>query len=328
MSYELFFYIFLLVIGVIVLIKSGFYVVRSLIDIAHFLNVSEFSTAFILMAVATSLPEFGIGINAALNKAPLISLGNILGGNILVLSFVLGLIILIDGNFKIKKHSPAHSSWFNFFLAISPIVFLFDGELSRFDGLILISLFGINLARLFKFRAIFHHHRFLPSFISHFKNRPDGLKLNYFFKNLLIFIVSTGILLLSAYLIVKSVNTVSLKLGFPQMLIGIFAVALSTTLPELSFGIKAALSRHEEMSLGNLLGTTVFNSTWILGIVSLISPIKITEPISFWISAVTMVLVVFLANLFLKARDSLNRWEGALLILIYLVFVAVQIIWR
>ena len=329
MSYELFFYIFLLVVGVIALIKSGFYVVRSLISIAHFLNISEFSAAFILMAIATSLPELGIGVNAALNKAPLISLGNILGANILVLSFVFGLMILIDGNFKIKKHSPAHSSWLNFFLAISPIVFLFDGELSRLDGLILISLFGVNLARLFKFKAIFHnHHRFWPSFVSHFENRPDGLKISYFFKNLLIFVVSVGILLFSAYLIVRSVNAVSLRFGLPQMLIGIFAVALGTTLPELSFGIKAALSRHEEMSLGNLLGTVVFNSTWILGIVSLISPIKITEPISFWISAVTMVLVIFLANLFLKSRDSLNRWEGAFLILIYLVFVVVQIIWR
>src|SRR3989344_8136464 len=189
MSYELFFYIFLLAAGVVALVKSGFYAVRSLIGIPHFLNVSEFSMAFIVMAAAASLPEFGVGINAAFNKTPLISLGNILGANILVLSFVFGLMILIDGNFKIKKHSPAHSSWLNFFLAVSPIILLFDGELSRLDGLILIFLFGVNLARLFKFRAIFHHHRFWPSFVNYFEKRPDGLSASYFLKNLMIFVV-------------------------------------------------------------------------------------------------------------------------------------------
>ena len=78
------------------------------------------------------------------------------------------------------------------------------------------------------------------------------------------------------------------------------------------------------MSLGNLLGTVVFNSTLILGIVSLISPIRIENGVSFWVSAGVMILIIFLANLFLKTRDSLNRLEGLLLILIYFVFAIIS----
>ncbi len=312
-----------MVIGIFAIIRSGFYVVRSLVNLARFLKVSEFTLSFILMAAATSLPEFGIGINAAFNDASLISLGNILGANILVLSLILGVMILIEGKLMLKKHSSAHSSWFNFFLTISPIILLIDGNLSRFDGLILIALFILNLNRLLKFKEIFNHHR-IRHFADENKYRPNDLNTIYFFKNLFIFISAIGILLFASYLIVKEVEIFSLKFGIPEMLAGIFIIALGTTLPELSFGIKAILSRHGEMSLGNLLGTTVFNSTLILGTVSLISPIKIEDGVSFWIGAGAMILTVFLANLFLKTRDSLNRLEGLLLIFIYFVFAIIS----
>ncbi|MEK7657999.1 MAG: sodium:calcium antiporter [Patescibacteria group bacterium] len=321
--YELYFNILLIAVGIFALIKSGAYVVKALINIAHFLKISEFTLSFILMAAATSLPELGIGLNAAFNNTPLISLGNILGANILVLSLILGAMILIEGNLTLKKHSPAHSSWFNFFLAISPVILLIDGDLSRFDGLILIALFVLNLGRLLKFREIFNHHR-VKHFLNGDEHRLADLNTSFFLKNLFIFILAIGVLLLSSYLIVKGVEIFSLKLGIPEILIGIFIVALSTTLPELSFGIKAILSRRNEMSLGNLLGTVVFNSTLILGIVSLISPIRIENGVSFWVSAGVMILIIFLANLFLKTRDSLNRLEGLLLILIYFVFAIIS----
>ncbi len=124
MTYELYFNILLIVIGIFALIKSGAYVVKSLINIAHFLNVSEFTLSFILMAFATTLPEFSIGISASLNKQPLISLGNIFGSNILNLTLILGLITLIAGKITIDEKDKIHKSWLNFFLAISPIIVL------------------------------------------------------------------------------------------------------------------------------------------------------------------------------------------------------------
>lgn len=327
MSYEISFNLLLIAVGIFLLLRSGFYVINSLVNIARFLRLSEFTVSFILMASATSLPEFGIGLNSALSGNPLISLGNILGANILVLSFVLGFMILINGNLALKKHSPAHSSWLNFFMAISPVILFFDETLSRFDGFLLMGIFAFNLMRLMKFRATFaRHHHFWSGFIERFKNHPAKLNFGFFLKNLTFFCLAVGVLLFSAFLTVKGIKNISSVFSISQIVIGLFVLALSTTLPELSFGIRAVLSRREEMSLGNLLGTSVFNSTLILGMVSFISPIKIQADISFLTSVVAMVLVVFLANLFLKTRDSLNRFEGAILIFVYLVFAAVQLI--
>ncbi len=326
MSYDLVVNLLLIVIGIFVLIRSGIYIVKSLVAIAHFLNVSEFTLSFILMAFATTLPEFAIGVNAAVNNQPLISLGNILGANILNLSLTLGLITLIAGKLTIKSYSLAHRSWFNFALGISPILFAIDGEISKIDGLALIILFFLHISRLFHLREIFHHKKnFWLSLVNNFGHRPDGLGIKYFFKNLFIFIAGAGLLLLSANLAVKGAKAISLDLGVSEIIIGIFIVALGTTLPEIVFGIRAAISKNKELSLGNLFGATVFNSTWILGVVSLISPIKIQMSLSFWISAATMILVLFLANLFLSTRGEITKREGIGLILIYILFVAFQI---
>lgn len=319
----------ILAAGIFVLIKAGVFAVKSLVKIAHFLNVSEFTLSFLLMSFATTLPELGISLNAALSGKPLLALGNSFGSNILNLSLILGLVVLASKSVIIDRSSPSHhhKTWLTFFVGISPAILAFDLGLSRTDGFILIIIFFLYLARLFNLKAIFEHRKsFWFSFINHFEHRPDSLGFKYFFKNFFIFIASAFILLASAYFVVAAAKTISFEIGISEILVGVFIIAIGTSLPELSFGIRAALGKHEGLSLGNLFGATAFNSTLILGLVALISPIKIIDSVSFWLSAAAMVLVLFLANLFLRTRDSVSRREGAILIGVYVLFVAAQII--
>jgi cation:H+ antiporter len=326
MSYELALNFLLIAIGIFVLIRSGVYIVRSLVEIAHFLRVSEFTLSFILMAFATTLPEFAIGINSAFSGQPLISLGNILGANILNLSLTLGLVALISGQLIISnrpKEIAASHHWFTLILGAAPLILLIDLKLSRFEGLILILLFLIYLTKLFNLRGILNNRK--SFWLSRF-HELGGLGIKNFFKNLLIFVVAAGFLLFSASIIIKGAQIISLKIGMSQLLAGVFVVALGTTLPELVFGLRAAFRRHPGLSLGNLFGATALNSTWILGIVALISPIKIEAPLPFFVSAVFMILILFLANLFLQTRQSISRKEGSFLVSVYLLFIVIQII--
>lgn len=329
MNYEIILNFIILAAGIFVLIRAEVFVVKSLVKMAHFLNVSEFTLAFILMSFATTLPEFAIGLNSAFSGEPLISLGNIFGANILNLSLVLGLVALISKSMIIDRSSPSHhhKTWLTFFVGISPVILLLDKELSRLDGLILIIVFFLYLSRLFHLKEIFEHRKsFWISFIDRFEHRVDGLGLKYFFKNFLIFIVSVSIVLFSAFFVVNAAEAISFKIGISELLVGVFVVAFGTTLPELSFGIRAALKKHEGLSLGNLFGATAFNSTWILGLVALIHPIKVADSASFWLSVGAMVLVLFLANLFLRTRDAITHREGIILIGVYILFVISQII--
>ncbi len=194
--------------------------------------------------------------------------------------------------------------------------------------MILIGLFFLRLVRIFKISEIIRHRRdFWRTFINYFNGREDGLGIKYFFKNSVIFSLAVGFLLLSSFLVISSVGKISLKIGISELLISIFIIALGTSLPELFFGIRAALSKNQELSLGNLYGASVFNSTWILGLTALIYPIKIIEINSYYFTAAAMILVLFLANLFLWTFKKISRREGAVLILIYLLFLIIQIIY-
>ncbi len=278
------------------------------------------------MAFATTLPEFAIGLNSAFSGQPLISLGNILGANILNLSLTLGLVALISGQLTISnrpKEIAASHHWFTLILGAAPLILLVDLKLSRLEGLILIFFFLIYLTKLFHLREILRNRK--SFWLSHF-HEFSGLGIKNFFKNLLIFVVAVGFLLFSASIIIQGAQNISLKTGMPQLLVGVFIVALGTTLPELVFGLRAAFRHHPGLSLGNLFGATALNSTWILGIVALISPIKIEAPLPFLISAIFMILTLFLANLFLQTRNAISRKEGLVLVLIYLLFIVVQII--
>ena len=328
MDYEIAFNFLLLIVGIFILVRSGIYIVKALVNITHFLNVSEFTLSFILMAFATTLPEFGVGISSALSGQPMISLGNVFGSNILNLSFILGLIVLISGKLESNGEITAHRGWANFFFGISPIILLLDLELSRIDGLILIGLFFLQLVRIFKISEIIQHRRdFWKTFINHFNDREDKFGIKYFLKNIMIFSLASGFLLLSSSIIISSIEKISFKVGVSELLLSIFIVALGTSLPELFFGIKAILSKNYGLSLGNLYGASVFNSTWILGLTALIYPIKIIETNSYYFTAATMILVLFLANLFLWTFKKISRREGIVLLLIYLSFLIIQIIY-
>ncbi len=326
MSYEIAFYLLFLALAVAVLIRSGVYIVHALVGIAHFLNISEFTLSFILMAIATSLPELGVGINAALSGNPIISLGNIIGANIVVLSLVLGLILVFVGKMKVNSDISAKAHWFNFALAISPFPLLYDGVLSRFDGAFLMALFAVNVTVLMRARALHPSEPHVwESLLRHFSRaQQHGLAFHGFIKDILVFTVAMGFLLGSSFFVVYAAEHISFAFDISPLFVGIFIVAIGTTLPELTFGVKAALSHHGELSLGNLFGTVVFNSTWILGMVALLQPIVVSDHFSFWISAAYMALVVLCAHVFLRTGYALTRKEGVFLILLYFFFVFIQ----
>lgn len=324
MSYEIAFYFLVMAAGVFVLIRAGVYIVHALVRIAHFLKLSEFVLSFVLMAIATSLPELGIGINAALSGDPLISLGNVVGANIIVLSLVLGVVLILGGTVKIGSDVSLHAHWIHFLLAISPLLLFYDGVLSRFDGVILMILFVVATILMFRARSPHVSPRVHEAFLRHFSPASYERAFHRFLRDVFVLIVSLALLLGSAFSVVYAAEYLALSFGASSFLIGALVVAIGTTLPELTFGIKAVMSRHGGLSLGNLFGTVVFNSTWILGMVSFLHPIVLTNPFSFFIDAAFMIFVMFCAYFFLLTGKVLTRAQGVFLVALYLVFLFVQ----
>lgn len=306
-------YALIFIIASLVLIKSSAVLVRALVNIARFMRWSEFLVSFILIGIATSLPELFVGISSAFNNASALSLGNIIGSNIVNLTLVAGIIILFSRGIKIKSKIIQRDVWIVFGLAVLPILFLLNKTLSRFEGLILLGLFAGYLIYLVRRK------KESPKILNNFSEIKTVLK------SIIIFIISLVLLLASAWLIVYSAQTIALGLNANLVLIGILIVAFGTSLPELIFGLRSVLMKHKEMHMGNLIGSTAANSALILGITALIRPIQLESLNSFITGAVFMILALLLFNLFIRTKNKLSWKEGLLLILFYVVFVLVSI---
>ena len=315
-------YIFILIIGFYFLIKSGGWLIKSLIKISSLLSVSEFFASFILMSFASTLPEFLVGISSSLSGIPKLSLGNVFGSSITHLGLVLGITSLLSGRINFGKKMAKVDSWNSFLLGSFPLILFLDGTLSRFDGLILIALFFLYLYRLLKTQVLDHEKSFWASF--NHKDSKGIKKINSLKKNLLLFFGSVIVLILSSYFIVESAKFIAQEIMISELIIGVILIAIGTSLPELVFGIRSSLARHPSLSLGNIIGATAFNSTWILGIVAVISPISLNpglETIQFFFIVSSFLLFLFLVNIFIRTKGYIERKEGLILLILYFLFI-------
>lgn len=323
----LFLNVVLLTVSIIVLVRSSIYVTRSLGIMARFLGISKYTISLTLMALATTLPELSVGINAAVSGNPELSLGNILGSNIVNIALILGLIALVAGKIYLNDFKDfVNTRIFNFMLIFSPVVLLLDGTLSRFDGVVLILFFLWSFSRTLGLRKKYANGGIKSLFGGNIprelERKSESIKV--FHKNLFIFVTSVTVLVGSSYFIVYGALNLSVTLGLPEILIGVLVIAIGTSLPELTFGIRSAIAGKGDMSLGDLLGASVINSTLILGVTSIISPIRIFEPNIYWTSVFFMFISIFLVYYFLRTKHFLVRKEGIVLILIYIIFLLAQ----
>jgi len=298
-----------LVASAIVLSRSSVYLIDRLTRIAIKLRVSEYLVGFVIMAVATSLPELAVGITSAIDANPTLSLGNVLGSNILNLTLVLGLAALVAGGLRLETQVRNREVFYMDLIAISPLILLLDGHLSRIEGVILLILFAIYMYTL-----IFQSREYHKVYKNH---KRDGS----IWKELALLLLGTAVLVGSADVLVRSAQELALALNMPEIIIGIFLIALSTSLPEIATAIPAAIRRQGGLVMGNLIGSTVTNSTLILGVTALISPITIQAPEIFGASALTLVVTLFFFTIFVRSGYRISRVEAITLILGYIAYI-------
>ncbi len=297
----------------IFLVLSGIFLVKSLDKIAKFLRISEFTAAFIIMAVATSIPELFVGISSAIQGNPELSLGNVIGANIIDLTIITGIFILLAKGIKLKSGKVGAGVYF-MFASISLLILLYfiGNSISRFDGVILVSLFLVNSYRMFRKKEKY----FAESKQKRFSRKE-------IVASSLIFSLSLLVLFISSNYIVKYAGLIALDFSLPQIIVGLFLISIATTLPELVFGIDAVLLSHSEMAIGDQIGTVFTNICLIIGIVAIIHPIT-SSMLPFAVSSAFMLLSAFLFVIFIKTGRKLEVIEGVSLILLYLFFVTIQ----
>lgn len=316
------YHILVFIVSCFVLFWFGKRLIESLIKIARFLRWREFVVAFFAVAFATSLPNLLVGLNAAFQKIPELSFGEIIGGNMADLTLALSLAVLFSGgSLETNSRMVQGSTIFTAAAAILPVILVLDGDLSRADGVILILFFLFYVSWLFskeeKFRKVYNgaeEHLPLPA---SFKN---------FLKNVIEVIISVVLLILASQGVVKSAVAFSGVFSLPLVTVGILIVGLGNAFPEIYFSIISARKNQNWLILGELMGSVIICATLVLGIVVLITPFKIDNFSPFLVARMFLIIAVLFFFLFIKTGRKITKKEGIALFLLYLLFVLAEIL--
>lgn len=299
----------------LVLIASAEILIKSLTKISLYFKMSDFVVGFMVVALATSIPELFIGITSSLDGAPDISLGNVIGSNIIDLTLIVGILTLLRRGIRIETKAVRTDALYMFIISTLPLALvIMDGKLDRFDGFILLSVFFLYLVKVFVQRSRFHE----ETIIETVPRRREVAKC------VLISGLSVLLLLGSANYLVKSSIELAADLTAPPILVGLFLVSIGTTLPELIFGSGAVIMKHKYMAFGDIIGSVVANNTLVLGAVALLSSYPLEPSMLLYLtSTFFMVVVAFLFATFVDVEKHILWQEGVALIMLYILFVMV-----
>lgn len=306
-----FIYILIIILASVILVKATHWIIKTLNYFAQYFHIPQFVMAFILAGIATSFPELFVGIASGIEKTPILSFSNVFGSNIANLTLVLGITIIFIKGISSGSRIISRNVIYTLLLIIYPILLASDGLISRVDGAGLLVLFILYNAILF-FQS------------REFEKKLVGARRKDLIKNILIFAISITLLMLSAEIIVNTSSQLALELNISLFLIGLFLVALGTSLPEIIFGIRAGLEKQKDMILGNILGSLASNATAVLGITTIISPIIITRMRLLTSSSIYLLAAYILFIIFTRSDKRLSRQEGLILLLFYVSFVIIQ----
>lgn len=301
---------FWLILSLLLVIKSADYAIRYSARLALSLRLSKYTVGFTVIAAISVLPETLIAISSALQNIPSFGLGTLFGSNVADLSFVFAMVVLIAGReLRIESEFLKNRLYYTGVLA-APILFGLNGYYSRWEG-----------AGLIAIGLLFY------AFILKKCQRDKGSsfsKVQFWttLKNSCLLFLSLAVLLLGAYLTVKFAVVSAKTLGISPILIALI-VGLGTCLPELSFSIKAAKRNHENLALGDILGTVVTDATIVIGILALIKPFAFDQKIIF-VTGLFMLSAIILLSYFMKTGKILTKQESLLLLLFYLLFVLAE----
>ncbi|MDD5181636.1 MAG: sodium:calcium antiporter [Candidatus Nanoarchaeia archaeon] len=300
-----------------IVVKSSGYVVKYGIRLAKNFNISEAILGVVIISVATSLPEFGLAVNAMISGGELInvSIGDIFGANIADLTLVLG-IAAIATPIIIRKKLFQDLSGILFLTALFPILIIAIPH-SRFVGFLLLAAYIIFTVNMFRRRKEIEHP---AEIVTDMPNKQ--FKTNFY--NILGFVLAIATLLVAAHFALLSASSIAEHLGLAKSFIGATIVAFGTTLPELSVSVQAAIKRKFDIALGNAIGSAIANLGLILGLILIIRPVIVNVPIFSVLSTALIAAVIFVW--YFISDGKLARREGGILLAGYALFMIIMTI--
>lgn len=301
--------LFLLIFGLSLLIAGSNYLLKSAVDLSIKLNLSKVVIGLTVVSFATSAPELLISISSALKGSSDIAISNVLGSNIANLGLVLGTALCFT-TIKIPKSNIKYDWTFMMFVSILFYFFLKDFVINRVEGLILFLILIVFLFFIVKIRK---------------DEKMEDVVENETvsnFKILLLLILSSLLLYFGSELFVKSSIYFANYFGVSERVIGLTLVAIGTSLPELVTTLVAIYKSELDISIGNIIGSNIFNILAVIGITSLITDLNILSESILSFDIYVMIFFSFILLVFYLSSKNrfLNIYHGLVYLLLFITY--------
>lgn len=295
---------------------SGEWVVNSMVRLAKFLGWKEFAVAFLVMALAASLPNFLVGLTAAARGIPQLSFGDVVGNNLVAMTLAVALAVLFSRSRLINTggKTTQTAAVITGLTAALPVLLTFDGALGRADGVILLLAFLLYLWWFFGRRE-----RFSKTY-NHGEEATEAVSLAEAVRLVGKIVLGVALLFFASQAIVWSSVFFAAALGIKLMFVGVLILGFGNALPEVYFAVSAARRGKTSLIMGTLMGSVIIPSTLVLGTVAAIAPIVNFQFNLLVLNRFFVIATAILFFAFTKTKLQIGRNEALFLLGWYLVF--------
>lgn len=297
--------IVLLVMGLVVVLKGADWLTDGAVNIASRFGVSQMVIGLTIVAMGTSMPELCVSMVSALKGTPDLAVGNVVGSNTLNTLLIVGCSALV-APIMVKRSSVRRDIPFAVLASLLMLIFCLDGGIDRLDAALLFILFAV----------------FMFVTVKYGKNEGTEAKTTAgpLGKATLLLVVGLVCLILGSNLFVDNASFIASTLGVSDAVIGLTIVAGGTSLPELATSMVSAKKGNSDIAIGNVIGSNVFNILMIIGVTGLVKPMHIKGITS--LDLIVMLASILLLWFFCRTTYKVKRWEGAVLAISYIAYLA------
>ena len=301
----------------VLLIVGGNWLLKAAVALSLKLNIPKIVIGMTVVSFATSAPELIVSIKSALDGFPDLALGNVVGSNIANLALVLGITITLS---KIDVQKSFYKTDWPVMMIASGLLYYFlynDAVIDFKEGVILFSFLVVFLIYLLKFQK--------QAVVD---EMPEDDEMLPWLKTIFFFIIGGVGLWAGSELLIKGAVDLATEFGVSERIIGVTVISIGTSIPELAASIIAVLKKEKAISLGNLIGSNVFNILAVLGITSMITPIHLNDADLlnydiFWMLGISFLIFPLV---FFPRKLRLDWKDGFILLVLYGIFVFTTIL--
>lgn len=281
--------------------------------LSKILRVSSFAVSFLVLGFFTSVSELSVGVNSILENDPEIYVGNLIGASIVIFMLIIPLLAITGNNIKITPEFRGFNLPASLVVIALPVILAMDGRIGRTDSILALSLFGFLVVAVQTKRGLLEKMKAI--------NSRSSIKVG---KELLRIVFGLAVIFVASKFVVEQTEYFSNLLQLSPFVISLLLISIGTNIPELSFVVRSAFMKNNQVAFGDYVGSASFN-TFLMGGLTFFYGKPVLLNNSYLVSLLFLVVGLFVFYYFARTKNSISRIEGLVLLALYVLFLVVEI---